>query len=47
MSITHIQTNKKLEVLLRLLEKNESLTDAASKAGLDIKKIKQIIRKAY
>ena len=23
MSITHIQTNKKLEVLLRLLEKNK------------------------
>ncbi|AXX86555.1 MULTISPECIES: hypothetical protein [Malaciobacter] len=37
MSITHIKTNKKIEVLLRLLEKKESLQDACSKAGLDIK----------
>jgi len=47
MSITNIQTNKKIEVLLRLLERNESLSDATSKAGLDIKKIKQIIRNQY
>lgn len=47
MSITNIKTIKKIEVLLRLLERNESLSDATSKAGLDIKKVKQIIRKEY
>lgn len=47
MSITHIQTNKKIEVLLRLLEKNETLSDATSKSGLDITKVKQIIRNRY
>jgi|GEM_PF-560912 len=43
MSITHIQTNKKIEVLLRLLKENESLQDASSKAGLDIEKTKLIM----
>lgn len=43
MSITHIQTNKKIEVLLRLLKENESLQDASSKAGLNIEKTKLII----
>lgn len=38
MSITHIKTNKKIEVLLRLLKENESLQDASSKAGLNIEK---------
>ena len=40
MSIIHIKTNKKIEVLLRLLEENESLHDASSKAGLNIEKYK-------
>lgn len=44
MSITHIQTHKKIEVLLRLLDKNESLLDASSKAGLNIKEAKSIIK---
>lgn len=35
MSITHITTHKKIEVLLRLLENNETLIDACSKAGLN------------
>jgi len=35
MSITHIKTNKKLEVLVRLLENKETLVDACSKAGLN------------
>ncbi len=43
MSITHIKTNEKIEVLLRLLENNESLQDASSKAGLNIEKTKSII----
>ena len=43
MSITHIKTNKKIEVLLRLLQNNESLEDASSKAGLNIEKTKLII----
>lgn len=45
MSITHIKTNKKIEVLLRLLEKNENLVDASSKAGLNIDKSKVILSK--
>ena len=40
MSITHIKTNKKIEVLLRLLKNNESLEDASSKAGLNIEETK-------
>jgi hypothetical protein len=43
MSITHIKTNKKIEVLLRLLKENESLQDASSKAGLNIEKTKLIM----
>jgi hypothetical protein len=43
MSITHIKTNKKIEVLLRLLENKENLVDASSKAGLNIEKSKMII----
>ncbi len=43
MSITHIQTNKKIEVLLRLLENKENLVDASSKAGLNIEESKMII----
>lgn len=43
MSITHIKTNKKIEVLLRLLENNESLEDASSKAGLNIEQTKLIL----
>jgi hypothetical protein len=43
MSITHIQTSKKIEVLLRLLKENENLQDASSKAGLNIEKTKLII----
>jgi hypothetical protein len=35
MSITHIKINKKIEVLLRLLEEKENLVDACSKAGLN------------
>ena len=35
MSITHIKTHKKIEVLLRLLENKETLEDACSKAGLN------------
>ncbi len=45
MSITHIKTNKKIEVLLRLLKENESLQDASSKAGLNIEKTKLIVTK--
>tara|TARA_B100001063_G_scaffold238795_1_gene261430 strand:- start:4328 stop:4564 length:237 start_codon:yes stop_codon:yes gene_type:complete len=45
MSITHIKTNKKIEVLLRLLKENESLQDASSKAGLNIEKTKLIMNK--
>ncbi|WP_162984594.1 hypothetical protein [Poseidonibacter antarcticus] len=43
MSITHIHTNKKIEVLLRLLSENENLQDASSKAGLNIEKTKLIM----
>ncbi|MDZ7817471.1 MAG: hypothetical protein U5K55_02165 [Aliarcobacter sp.] len=43
MSITHIKTNKKIEVLLRLLANNESLADASSKSGLNLEKSKLII----
>ena len=43
MSITHIKTNKKIEVLLRLLANNENLEDASSKAGLNIEHTKLII----
>ena len=43
MSITHIKTNKKIEVLLRLLQNNESLEDASSKAGLNIEKTRLLI----
>lgn len=43
MSITHIKTNKKIEVLLRLLGNNESLEDASSKAGLNIEQTKLIL----
>jgi hypothetical protein len=43
MSITHIKTNKKIEVLLRLLENKENLVDASSKAGLNIEESKMII----
>ena len=35
MSITHIKTQKKVEVLVRLLENKETLVDACSKAGLN------------
>lgn len=45
MSITHIKTNKKIEVLLRLLQNNESLEDASSKAGLNIEKNKTYCKK--
>jgi hypothetical protein len=45
MSITHIKINKKIEVLLRLLQNNENLEDASSKAGLDLEKTKLIIKK--
>ena len=45
MSITHIKTNKKIEVLLRLLQNNESIEDASSKAGLNIEETKLIINK--
>ena len=44
MSITHIQTNKKIEVLLRLLENKENLVDASSKAGLNIEETKFIVK---
>ena len=43
MSITHIKTNKKIEVLLRLLANNENLVDASSKSGLNIEKTKVIL----
>jgi hypothetical protein len=43
MSITHIKTNKKIEVLLRLLANNENIVDASSKSGLNIEKTKIII----
>lgn len=43
MSITHIKTNKKIEVLLRLLASNENLADASSKSGLNIEKTKIIL----
>jgi hypothetical protein len=43
MSITHIKTNKKIEVLLRLLANNENLEDASSKSGLNLEKSKLII----
>ncbi|MBP7769500.1 MAG: hypothetical protein KA055_00095 [Aliarcobacter sp.] len=43
MSITHIKTNKKIEVLLRLLAENENMVDASSKSGLNIEKSKLII----
>ena len=43
MSITHIKTKQKIEVLLRLLQNNESLEDASSKAGLNIEETKSII----
>ena len=44
MSITHIKTNKKIEVLLRLLQNNESLEDASSKAGLNIENLSRVAR---
>lgn len=44
MSITHIHTNKKIKVLLRLLKENENLEDASSKAGLNIEKTKLILK---
>lgn len=43
MSITHIKTNTKIEVLLRLLENNENIVDASSKSGLNIEESKLII----
>lgn len=43
MSITHIKTSKKIEVLLRLLKNNETLASASSKAGLSLAKSTQII----
>ncbi|WP_164970987.1 hypothetical protein [Halarcobacter mediterraneus] len=43
MSITHIKTNKKIEVLLRLLKNNETLMVASSKAGLSMDKSIQVI----
>lgn len=43
MSITHIKTNKKIEVLRRLLSENENMVDASSKSGLNIEKSKLII----
>ena len=43
MSITHIKTNKKIEVLLRLLASNENIVDASSKSGLNIEESKLII----
>lgn len=43
MSITHIKTNKKIEVLLRLLANNENLVDASSKSGLNIEKTRVIL----
>ena len=43
MLIRDIKTKKKIEVLLRLLEKKESLEDASSKAGLNIEKTRLII----
>lgn len=46
MSITHIKTNKKIEVLLRLLQNNESLEDASSKAGLKLEQTKLIIQQS-
>ena len=45
MSITHIKTNEKIEVFLKLLEKNENIEDASSKAGLSIDKTKLILSK--
>jgi hypothetical protein len=45
MSITHIQIQKKIEVLLRLLQNNETLEVASSKAGLSLAKSAQIIAK--
>lgn len=45
MSITHIQIQKKIEVLLRLLKNNETLEVASSKAGLSLAKSTQIIAK--
>ena len=43
MSITHIKTNKKIEVLLSLLANNENLAEARSKSGLNIEKTKVIL----
>ncbi len=43
MSITHIKTNKKIEVLLRLLKNNETLIVASFKAGLSMDKSIQVI----
>jgi hypothetical protein len=45
MSITHITTSKKIEVLLRLLKNNETLEVASSKAGLSLAKSSEIIAK--
>lgn len=45
MSITHIKTNTKVEVLLRLLGNNENIVDASSKSGLNIKQSKLIMSK--
>lgn len=46
MSITHIKTKQKIEVLLRLLKNNESLEDASSKAGLNIEKTRLIVQQS-
>ncbi len=43
MSITHMKTNEKIEVFLKLLEKNESIEDASSKAGISLEKTKLIL----
>lgn len=43
MSIINININKKIEVLLRLIDKNETLKDASSKAGLSLSNAKNIL----
>jgi hypothetical protein len=43
MSIMDIQIQKKIEVLLRLLNNNETLEVASSKAGLSLAKSSEII----
>ncbi len=43
MSITNIKSTDKMKVLLRLLDNNENLEIACSKAGLDLKSTKKFL----